>query len=423
MQAGETMAGRSVFGPMPVPRRLLAALAVLCLALLSLAPAAFAAEGAAPLRAYGYRMVGDATRVRLILQFDGEPSPHWFQLRAPHRLVVDLPGTRMAIDPAATAPRGLVKAVHYGKMDDGNSRLVIASDGPFVVEALDVVANESSPGYRLVADIAAASEADFEAALAEQVATTGSTQSTPKGDRVVRSGAAETIKPFTVVIDAGHGGIDSGAEGVSGTLEKTITLAFALELKKKLEESGRFAVHLTRDHDVFLRLDERVRVARQYGADLFLSIHADTIRYPSIRGATVYTVSDQASDAESAAVAARENLSDELAGMSIEDANHEVSDILMDLVRRETHTFSMRFAHTLVGELSSDVDLIKNPHRYAGFRVLKAPDVPSVLLELGYLSNEQDEKHLKDAEWRAKAIANIASAIELFAGARVGSGN
>lgn len=396
---------------------------LLLLVLLSFAPAALSAEGGAPLRAYGYTMVGDATRVRLILQFDGEPSPHWFQLRAPHRLVVDLPGTRMAIDPESAAPRGLVTAVHYGKMDDGNSRLVIASDGPFVVEALDVVANESSPGYRLVADIAAASEADFEAALAEQVATTGSTQSTPKGDRVVQTGAAETTKPFTVVIDAGHGGIDSGAEGVSGTLEKTITLAFALELKKKLEESGRFAVHLTRDRDIFLRLDERVRVARQYGADLFLSIHADTIRYPSIRGATVYTVSDQASDAESAAVAARENLSDELAGMSIEDANHEVSDILMDLVRRETHTFSMRFAHTLVGELSSDIDLIKNPHRYAGFRVLKAPDVPSVLLELGYLSNEQDEKQLKDAEWRAKAIANIASAIQLFAGARVGSGN
>src|SRR5690606_37485227 len=162
---------------------------------------------------------------------------------------------------------------------------------------------------------------------------------------------------------------------------------FALELKKKLEQDGRFAVHLTRDRDIFLRLDERVRIARQHGADLFLSLHADTIRYKSIRGATVYTVSDQASDAEAAAVAARENLSDELAGMAIEDGNHEVTDILMDLVRRETHTFSMRFANVLVGELSDDIALIKNPHRYAGFRVLKAPDVPSVLLELGYLSN------------------------------------
>jgi N-acetylmuramoyl-L-alanine amidase len=357
-----------------------------------------------------------------VLQLDGEPQPRWFQLRAPHRLVIDLPGTRLAIDPAEATPRGLVSGVHYGKLDDSDSRIVIASKGPFLVEGVDVQANEASPGYRMIVDLVASTEKAFQAALADQMATTGSTQSTPKGDRVVHSGAAEAPKPFTIVIDPGHGGIDSGAEGVSGTLEKTVTLSFAKELKARLEQGGRFVVHLTRDSDVFLRLDERVRVARQYGANLFISIHADTIRYPAIRGATVYTVSDQASDAESAAVAARENLSDELAGMSIEDANHEVSDILMDLVRRETHTFSIRFARTLVDALSNSMELIKNPHRHAGFRVLKAPDVPSVLVELGYLSNAQDETLLKDEAWRAKAVGDVAAAIETFAGARLGSG-
>lgn len=379
-----------------------------------------AADG--PARAYGYTMVGDANRVRLVLQFDREPQPRWFQARGPHRLVIDLPGTRLAIDPAEAAPRGLVSGVHYGRLEGSDSRIVVSSGGPFLVEGLDIQANETSPGYRMIVDLVASSEKAFQAALADQMATTGSTQSTPKGDRVGRSGADEAPKPFTIVIDPGHGGIDSGAEGVSGTLEKTVTLSFARELKARLEKTGRFTVELTRDSDVFLRLDERVRIARQYGANLFISIHADTIRYPSIRGATVYTVSDQASDAESAAVAARENLSDELAGMSIDDANHEVSDILMDLVRRETHSFSIRFARTLVGELANDIELIKNPHRYAGFRVLKAPDVPSVLIELGYLSNPQDEALLKDEQWRAKAIGNISAAIAAFAGARLGSG-
>lgn len=392
------------------------------LALLALAGPLAAAEAAKPIKAYDYKMAGDASRVRLVLQLDGEPQPRWFQLRAPHRLVIDLPGTRLAIDPAEATPRGLVSGVHYGKLDDSDSRIVIASKGPFLVEGVDVQANETSPGYRMIVDLVASTEKAFQAALADQMATTGSTQSTPKGDRVVHSGAAEAPKPFTIVIDPGHGGIDSGAEGVSGTLEKTVTLSFAKELKARLEQGGRFVVHLTRDSDVFLRLDERVRVARQYGANLFISIHADTIRYPAIRGATVYTVSDQASDAESAAVAARENLSDELAGMSIEDANHEVSDILMDLVRRETHTFSIRFARTLVDALSNSMELIKNPHRHAGFRVLKAPDVPSVLVELGYLSNAQDETLLKDEAWRAKAVGDVAAAIETFAGARLGSG-
>lgn len=405
----------------PLAARACAFLAAV-LALLAFAGPLHAAGAASPVKAYDYRMAGDESRVRVVLRFDREPQPRWFQLRAPHRLVIDLPGTRLAIDPAEAAARGLVSAVHYGKLDDSASRIVIAAKGPFLVEGLDVQANEASPGYRMIVDLVASSEKDFQAALADQMATTGSTQSTPKGDRVAPSGAAEAPKPFTIVIDPGHGGIDSGAEGVSGTLEKTVTLSFARELKARLEQGGRFVVHLTRDSDVFLRLDERVRIARQYGANLFISIHADTIRYPAIRGATVYTVSDQASDAESAAVAARENLSDELAGMSIEDANHEVSDILMDLVRRETHTFSIRFARNLVDALSNSIELIKNPHRHAGFRVLKAPDVPSVLVELGYLSNAQDEALLKDGEWRARTVGKIAAAIETFAGARLGSG-
>lgn len=374
------------------------------------------------LQARGYKMAGDAARMRVVVQFDRDPEFRWFLMRGPHRLVIDMPEAGFAFGEDELAPRGMVTDVHYGNLDRGRSRIILSFDGPFEVERLDMLANEDDDGVRLVADIVASSEAAFEKALAEQVETTASTQTTPKSDRLGKA-AARHDRRFRVVVDAGHGGIDTGAEGVSGILEKTITLAFALELKKKLDGTGLYDVFLTRDRDQFLRLDERVRIARQHEADLFISIHADAIRLKNVRGATVYTVSDRASDAEAAAKAIRENLADEIAGIEIEEEHQEVADILADLIRRETQSFSIRFARSLVGELSSAIRMIPtNPHRFAGFRVLRAPDVPSVLLELGYLSNPQDEAHLRDPEWRARAAEGIAAAIGVFASARQGAG-
>jgi N-acetylmuramoyl-L-alanine amidase len=369
------------------------------------------------------RMAGDATRTRMLVELDKDTSIRWFLLRSPHRLVIDIPTAKFRVDEASTEPRGLVSRVQFGHLDDTTSRVIFSSEGPFAVESVDVLANENAGGFRLVADIVAASQEEFELALADQIQSTGSTTMAARSDRLGEPAAATVAdRPFTIVIDPGHGGIDSGAEGVSGTQEKTITLAFALELRKALEDTGLYRVEMTRDRDVFLRLDERVRVARQNNADLFISIHADSIRLKGIKGATVYTVSDQASDAESAATALRENLSDEIAGIQIEEDKGDVTDILVDLIRRETHRFSMSFARTLVGELSNTVTLINNPHRSAGFRVLKAPDVPSVLLELGYLSNPEDEARLRDPEWRADAIASVTSAVSAFSQARGGPG-
>jgi N-acetylmuramoyl-L-alanine amidase len=385
------------------------------------APCAVAEANADAMEARGYKMAGDATRTRIVMRFDREPELKWFLLRAPHRLVIDLPQTRFAFDAQELSPRGLVTGVRYGSLNEGRSRVILTGKGPFKVEQISVLRNESSPGYRLVADIVASSEDVFQAALAEQAAAIGSTLPASKGDRPGKSPVAKR-KAFTVVIDPGHGGIDSGAKGSNGTTEKKITLAFGLELKNKLEDAGGYHVVMTRETDEFLRLDDRVRIARQHGADLFISVHADTIRHKWLRGATVYTMSETASDAEAAATAARENLADEIAGMSLDDENHEVADILVDLVRRETHGFSIRFARSLVGELSDSVQLINNPHRSAGFKVLKAPDVPSVLLELGYLSNPKDEEQLRDAAWRNRAVGSVFAAIEQFAAARLRAG-
>lgn len=373
---------------------------------------------AEPVTATEYKMAGDATKMRIVLKFDGEPEPRWFLLRSPHRLVVDLPSAHMKIAASDLKANGLVAGVRYGSTGDGNSRLLISGKGPFMVDRLDVLENEDDEGYRIAIEISAASDREFEAALAEQAMTTASIVAGDKGDR--RSN--HPLKRFTVVLDPGHGGIDGGAEGISGTQEKEITLAFARELQAKLLSTRRYDVILTRDSDVFLRLDDRVRIARQNEADLFISIHADTIRLKGIRGATVYTVSDKASDAEAQALAERENLSDQLGGVEVKVDSPEVADILFDLIRRETHSFSMSFANTLVGELSTTVGLINNPHRFAGFRVLRAPDVPSVLVELGYLSNPEDEAQLINPEWRDKAASSIINAISAFASAKAAVG-
>ncbi|TPN48855.1 N-acetylmuramoyl-L-alanine amidase [Mesorhizobium sp. B1-1-9] len=392
-------------------------LLVVCSPLSSVANAADA-----PLVAKGYKMAGDATKMRIVMEFDREPDIKWFLLRAPNRLVIDLANTRLAIDAKDLKPRGLVRGVRLGELGDGVSRLILTGKGPFAVDKLDVLKDEDGTGYRIAIDMSAASAREFDAALANQALTTGSTVSTDKGGRVGAGPVSNPGHRFTVVIDPGHGGVDGGAEGLNGTIEKNVTLAFATELRDKLAAAGKYDVFMTRDSDEYLRLDDRVRIARQHEADLLISIHADTISVKGIRGATVYTVSDKASDPEAQALADRENLSDQFAGMVIKDDKKEVTDILIDLIRRETHTFSMSFAHTLVGQLSTSVGLINNPQRSAGFKVLKAPDVPSVLVELGYLSNAKDEAQLLNADWRDKAAQSITNAVALFASARAGTG-
>ncbi len=397
--------------------------AVLCLiwgVLLAFAIATPVSAGP-QLKASDFKMAGDSTRMRVVLDFDQAFEPKFLLLRGPHRLVVDLPDTAFQIDPKSLKPRGLIKNVRYGALAGGASRLVLTAKGPFAVDKMDVVPSEEGKGFRLVVEVSASSDREFDQALAGQALTTGATSAAGKDDRT-GTVAERPAKRFTVVIDPGHGGIDGGAEGISGAAEKNVTLTFALELKKALGELGKYDVFLTRETDIFLPLDERVRIARQHEADLFISIHADTINRKGIRGATVYTVSDKASDAEAQATADRENLSDALAGIDVKQQDHEVADILVDLIRRETHNYSVRFARSLLDELSPTIELINNPHRSAGFKVLKAPDVPSVLVELGYLSNVKDEAALLDPKWRSRAVDCIKSAIDLFATAKTGAG-
>jgi N-acetylmuramoyl-L-alanine amidase len=217
-----------------------------------------------------------------------------------------------------------------------------------------------------------------------------------------------------IAIDPGHGGRDPGAISVGGMYEKDITLAMGKELRAALVGTGRYRVTMTRDRDVSVRLRERVRRARQAGADLFLSIHADALGNPSVRGLSVYTLSEKASDAEAAALAERENKADIILGMDFSHESPDVTNILIDLAQRETMNRSVRFANTLLEELPPDVRTLNHSRRYAGFAVLKAPDVPSALLEMGYLSNHTDEKLLRQRAYRAKLAQAVLRSLDGF---------
>ncbi|MCA1970615.1 MAG: N-acetylmuramoyl-L-alanine amidase, partial [Rhizobium sp.] len=258
---------------------------------------------------------------------------------------------------------------------------------------------------------------DFEKLVNDQSWMTASVDATATAQRGDRVGQSEPAAPgaFVIAIDAGHGGIDAGATGAATkTQEKEITLAFAKALSDRLKGEPGIEAFLVREGDEFLSLSERVTIARQRGANLLISFHADTLRQSNIRGATVYTISDKASDRMAADLAERENLSDAVGGVSDTGEPAEVSDILLDLTRRETQAFSISMAESVVRSFEGQVALINNPHRYAGFRVLQAHDVPSILLELGFLSNKEDEKLLLDPAWRVKIADLLAAAIRRY---------
>jgi N-acetylmuramoyl-L-alanine amidase len=214
-----------------------------------------------------------------------------------------------------------------------------------------------------------------------------------------------------VVLDPGHGGVDPGAIGGNGTYEKEVTLPIARALARELTASDRYQVHLTRTDDEFVALSDRVALARSHRAELFLSIHADALPDTSMHGATVFTLSEKASDRQAAAVAASENKADLIAGIDLSRNAPEVSDILFDLARRQTNNLSIRLARELVNELARCVQLLNNSHRSAGFAVLKAPDVPSALVEVGCISNRQEERQLKLAAHQRSLAVGLARSI------------
>jgi N-acetylmuramoyl-L-alanine amidase len=362
------------------------------------------------------RVVGDPDRTRLVIDLEKRPEYNVFGLSNPYRLIVDLPQVDFGEPEEPGEGRGLISDFRYGLIAPGKARIVLDLAGPVKVVNAFVLDPAKSEPARLVVDLEPTDAEAFEAAALRNRQDGDRTTLVPAQPK--RSEAGRPV----VVIDPGHGGIDSGAMGDHGLVEKAVTLKFARALADELKAGGRLEPVLTRNSDVFLSLPERVELAQQRQAKLLISIHADTVKEDFVRGATVYTLSEDASDELAAALAERENRSDILAGLALEAQPDEVADILFDLARRETRNLSVRLAKALVEDMEGTFPLNVNPSRRASFRVLKSPEVPSVLLELGYLSNADDEALFRSESWPKKEAAVIADAIEEFVLGKVAAG-
>ncbi|WP_442893869.1 N-acetylmuramoyl-L-alanine amidase [Bradyrhizobium sp. AZCC 1620] len=376
------------------------------------------------------RLAGDARQTRFILDLDKPVQFRAFALADPYRVVVDLPQVSFKL-PAGVgvAGRGLVKAFRYGLVMPGGSRIVFDLIGPakiaksYVLEA----ANDQPP--RLVIEFAEVDRTAFVQSLAPEsrpelrpAIAEANAAASPDAPAAPKPPPGPPDQRPVVVIDPGHGGVDNGTQAGGGDImEKNLVLGFGLALRDRIEKSGKYRVVMTRTDDTFIPLGDRVKIARSESAALFVSIHADALPRGEgdAQGATIYTLSDKATDSEAERLADTENKSDAIGGVSLADEPTEVADILIDLAQRETKTFSNRFARMLMGEMKSTVRMHKHPLKSAGFRVLKAPDVPSVLVELGYVSNKGDLEHLVSENWRNKTVGSMAQAIDAFLAKRL----
>ncbi len=370
-------------------------------------PAAAAAEAVVT----DVRVGEHGVTTRCVFDLTNRVAFNVFTLSDPERVVIDLPevGWRLPGRPLPSRT-GLLKTLRYGLFKPGTSRVVLDVNGPAAIARAFLVAPSAGYGYRLVVDLV---ETGGEFKQGNSPATGLWQASLPRFSPPLRKPMArKRRREWVVAIDPGHGGVDPGTIGANGMYEKHITLAVAREIKNRLERGGSFRVVLTRKRDIFIRLRDRVAIARDAGADLFMSIHANSIKNKNIRGLSVYTLSEKASDREAAELAEQENKADLIAGIDLNNESPEVTNILIDLAQRETMNQSVRFASLLVGELKRRTRILRNSHRFAGFAVLKAVDVPSVLIEVGFLSNRQDERALRSKGYRAKLASSIRRAIE-----------
>jgi N-acetylmuramoyl-L-alanine amidase len=359
------------------------------------------------------RLGGDGKQTRFIVDLTHKVDIATFTLADPYRVVIDLPQVTFKLPAqAGEQSRGLVKAFRYGLIMQGGSRIVLDTKGPVRVDkAFTLPAVDDQPA-RLVVDLVASDRASFLRNIAMQE------HNPHAAAKTVVSPAPEAtgdVRPL-IVVDPGHGGIDSGTKSGAGQDEKDIVLAFGLALRDKLEKTGKYRVAMTRSDDTFIPLTERTQFARARKASLFISIHADSIPRSEgqAEGASVYTLSSRASDAEAARLAETENKSDVIAGVDLTSEPNDVANILIDLAQRETKVFSQQFANNLVGEFKSTTRLHLRPLKSAGFIVLKAPDVPSVLVELGYMSTKDDLVHLMSADWRSRTADSVVHAVDAF---------
>lgn len=350
---------------------------------------------------------------RIVVDLSDKADFRAFSLVNPSRLVIDVEKSKHAVSEKDLT--GLPSYAVRARLGGGTAaRIVLELNRRFSIAKSFLLKPQSGFKWRLVVDIELSSSDKAPAAVgSEWYDNSISKKSEPAVERREQPAAAKTDaeKPL-IVLDPGHGGKDPGAIGVSGVYEKHLTLAMAKQMRALLEKTGKYRVKLTRETDIFIALYARRRYARSVGANLFISIHADSIRKPETRGLSVYTLSEKASDKEAEKLAESENKVDLIAGIDLSNETQEVTDILIDLARRETNNHSSFFAEKITDEIRKVITVLPNSHRFAGFAVLKSPDVPSVLIEMGYLSNKEEEKLLRQAPYREKLAQAVVRGID-----------
>ncbi|MEK9661533.1 MAG: N-acetylmuramoyl-L-alanine amidase [Alphaproteobacteria bacterium] len=372
------------------------------------------------LEAHDIRIGVHAGSTRFVVDLSDAAEPRVFGLPEPYRVVIDLPETgfeRIGAGASGSTEAGdgggLIDKYRFGLFRPGTSRIVLDLNRPATVARQFLLRPDQGKPWRLVIDLAPTDHGDFIIAMRPSVGAqppAGSESPPLRTETLPLAGR----KPV-IAIDPGHGGVDPGAIGKGGVYEKNLVLDYARNLRRALLATGRYDVVLTRDRDIFLPLRERVRLARQSEADLFLSLHVNSHPKSTSRGFSVYTLSERASDKEAAALAAHENKADIIGGMDLGEYSDDVQNILIDFAQTKTNEMSVRFARDMmVPAVSDSAPLLSRPWRSAGFAVLKAPDVPSVLIELGYISNRDEARQLGSGAHRTRIVDSIVRSIDRY---------
>lgn len=356
-------------------------------------------------------------KIRLVLDMSAEAEFRVFTLADPYRMVVDLPGFEWKVGNISVPLHTHITDIRHGNLMPGISRIVFDVSRPVAIRAVFTLPENAGKPARLVIDYGPISTALFNANKGKsfgQLNPDSSTAATSVPAQAYIPQPPKAQKPL-IILDAGHGGVDPGATGANGVHERVITLALARELKRQLLATGRYRVRMTREKDIFVKLADRVKFARAHQGDLFISLHADSLERRNVRGVSIYTLSEKASDAQTAKLAARENRADLVAGIDLSMEDEEVANILLDLAMRDTMNQSKFFANTLVATFRSQkLRTLESPHRSAGFAVLKAPDIPSVLVEAGFLSNRREADMLNNASYREKLARALRIGIDSY---------
>lgn len=363
------------------------------------------------------KVEGDRNETVFSLTLSAGVPAEIFTLANPYRVIVDMPDVSFRLSPdSGHSGVGLVKAFRYGLFAPRKSRIVMDTELPVVIARAEMINVPEGEGVQLNLLLRSTDAETFGTGTGGARKPEPSRPQTEDETEVAPTRNAHPV----IVIDPGHGGVDPGALGGSEIYEKFVVLEVAKQLHHELAKRGSYKTFMTRTDDVFVSLDDRLAFSSEKKADLFISLHADALADTDsakyVRGATVYTLSERASDAMARRMAEKENSADAVAGLNPDESEgaFEVRSILADLLKRETANFSADFSSTLIGEMRQRLRLSRSPQRSAAFKVLKQTRTPSVLIELGYLSNTEDKRMMQSQKWRESVSVSIAEAVDAF---------